>query len=226
MTNIGDIVKKEMAFNRFRPKKIRNVDYATVVAEIANCLYTTQHEREIVPTGVLFSNADLSNTEGVRLVEIPQEGASELRSLADGRRTFLAYMGDPAPKLVVLTRAIGDDIRLLELAGVTDGLAIKREVSGTVRLAQGTDLWLVENRNWNRKFGLLEGNYIPNYTNRRLRERRRRWLQPSFKKQNDSGADHQTDPEINRWHRNLLCRACYGGRLTVNLPPSYLCLQF
>ena len=156
MTNIGDIVKKEMAFNRFRPKKIRNVDYATVVAEIANCLYTTQHEREIVPTGVLFSNADLSNTEGVRLVGMPQEGASELRSLADGRRTFLAYMGGPAPKLAVLTRAIGDDVRLLELARAADGLAIKREISGTVRLAQATDLWLVENRNWNRKFGLLE----------------------------------------------------------------------
>ena len=156
MTNIGDIIKKEMAFNRFRPKKIRNVDYATVVGEIANCLYTTQHEREIVPTGVLFSNADLSNTKGVRLVDIPQEEAGELRSLADGRRTFLAYMGDPAPKLAVLTRAIGDDLRLLELARMADGLAIKREVSGTVRLAQGADLWLVENRNWDRKFGLLE----------------------------------------------------------------------
>ena len=156
MTNIGDIIKKEMALNHFRPKRIRNVDYATVVAQIANCLYTTQHEREIVPTGVLFSNADLSNTEGIRLVEIPREGASELRSIADGRRTFLAYMGDPDPKLVVLTRAIGDETRLLELARMADGLVIKREVSGTVRLAQGEDIWLVENRNWNRKFGLLE----------------------------------------------------------------------
>ncbi len=156
MPNIDDIIKKEMAFNRFRPKRIRSVEYATVVAEIASCLYTTQHEREIVPTGVLFSNADLSPTEGVRLVDVPQEGAGELRSLADGRRTFLAYMGDPAPKLAVLTRAIGDDIRLLELAGMADGLAIKRDVSGTVRIAQGADLWLVENRNWNRKSGILE----------------------------------------------------------------------
>ena len=143
MTDIGDIIKKEMAFNQFRPKKIRNVDYDTVVAEIANCLHTTQHEREIVPTGVLFSNEDLSNAKGVRLVEIPQEKADELRSLADGRRTFLAYMGNSEPKLAVLDRAIGDETRLLELAGMADGLAIKREVSGTVRLAQGGDIWLV-----------------------------------------------------------------------------------
>ena len=158
MTDIADIIKREMAFNQFRPKKIRNVDYATVVAEIANCLYTTQHEREIVPTGVLFANKGLSNAEGVRLVEIPEdeEGASELRFLADGRRTFLAYMGNLEPKLAILERAIGDETRLLELARMADGLVIKREVSGIVRLAQGGDIWLVENRNWDRKFGLLE----------------------------------------------------------------------
>ena len=158
MTDIADIIKREMAFNQFRPKKIRNVDYATVVAEIANCLYTTQHEREIVPTGVLFCNKGLSNAEGVRLVEIPEdeEGASELRSLADGRRTFVAYMGNLEPKLAILERAIGDETRLLELARMADGLVIKREVSGGVRLAQGGDIWLVENRNWDRKFGILE----------------------------------------------------------------------
>ena len=149
MTDIADIIKREMAFNQFRPKKIRNVDYATVVAEIANCLYTTQHEREIVPTGGLFCNKGLSNAEGVRLVEIPEdeEGASELRSLADGRRTFVAYMGNLEPKLAILERAIGDETRLLELARMADGLVIKREVSGGVRLAQGGDIWLVENRN-------------------------------------------------------------------------------
>ena len=55
-----------------------------------------------------------------------------------------------------LDRAVGDETRLLELSRMADGLAIKREVSGIVRLAQGGDIWLVENRNWNRKFGLLE----------------------------------------------------------------------
>ena len=91
-----------MAFNQFRPKKIRSVDYATVTAEIANCLHSTPHEREIVPMGVLICNNDISSADGVRLVDIPEENVDELRSLADGRRTFLVYTGNVEPKLAIL----------------------------------------------------------------------------------------------------------------------------
>ena len=156
MSEVTDVIKRELAFNKFRPKKIPGVSYDTVVAEIANCLYTTYHERNAVPLGVLFCKNDISKKDGVRVVEMQQTHVDELRTLADGRRTFIVYMGSPEPKLAVLDNAVSDEIRLLELSRLADGIAMKRDDSGTVRIAQGEDLWLVENRHWERKHPLLE----------------------------------------------------------------------
>ena len=156
MATVSDVIKKEMAFNNFRPKKIPGVKYDEVVAEIAGCLYATLHEQTIVPTGVVFSKIDLSEIDGVRIEELAGTSACDLRSLADGRRTFLVYAGSPQPRLAVLETAVADEIRLLELADLARGLVIKRDQAGSVRIAQDRNLWLVNNRNWEHKRPVME----------------------------------------------------------------------
>ena len=148
MAQVTEIIKKEMAGNGFRPKRIPGIKYDVIVAEIANSLYTTRHEQDIVPLGVLFCKNDISTQDGVQVVEMQQMPLDALRTLADGRRTFTVYPGSPEPKLAVLDNAVSDEIRLLELSRLAKGIAIKRDVSGTVRIAQDGELWLVENRRW------------------------------------------------------------------------------
>ena len=156
MAQVTDIIKKEMAAHGFRPKRIPGIKYDVIVAEIANNLYTTRHEQDIVPLGVIFCKNNISTQDGVQVVEMQQMPLDALRTLSDGRRTFVVYTGSPEPKLAVLDNAVSDEIRLLELSRLAEGIAIKRDVSGTVRIAQNGDLWLVENRRWECKPPILE----------------------------------------------------------------------
>ena len=156
MLSRTDIIKKEMAFNEFRPKKIPGVVYDFVVAEIADCLHAVRHEGTIAPLGILFCRDEPSTEDGVNIVHMPQVPIEELRHLADGRRTFIVYSGSEDPRLAVFSVAIADDMRLLELSYLINGIVIKRDESGTVRIAQNGQIWLVENRNWECKNHLLE----------------------------------------------------------------------
>ena len=156
MVQVTDIIKKEMAAHGFRPRRIPGIKYDAIVAEIANNLYTTRHEQDIVPLGVIFCKNNISTQDGVQVVEMQQMPLDALRTLSDGRRTFVVYTGSPEPKLAVLDDAVSDEIRLLELSRLAEGIAIKRDVSGTVRIAQNGDLWLVENRRWECKPPILE----------------------------------------------------------------------
>ena len=70
MAQVTEIIKKEMAGNGFRPKRIPGIKYDVIVAEIANSLYTTRHEQDIVPLGVLFCKNDISTQDGVQVVEM------------------------------------------------------------------------------------------------------------------------------------------------------------
>ena len=94
-----------------------------------------------MPTGVVFSKIDLSESDGVRIEEMVGASVCELRSLADGRRTFLVYTGSHQPRLAVLETATADEIRLLELADLAEGIAIKRDQAGSVRIVQDRNLW-------------------------------------------------------------------------------------
>ena len=156
MAQVIGIIKKEMAANKFRPRRIPGIKYDVIVDEIANSPYTTRHEQDIVPLGVLFCKNDISTKDGVQLIEMRQMPLEALRTLADGRRTFIVYQGSPEPKLAVLDNAVSDEIRLLELSELAKGIAIKRDVFGTVRIAQDGDLWLVENRRWEYKPPIFE----------------------------------------------------------------------
>lgn len=160
MAKVTDIIKKEMAANGFRLKRISGIRYDAMVAEISNSLHANVHEQDIVPLGVVFSKKDLSNQEGVHIVEMQRIPQDDLRILADGRRTFLVYQGIPEPKLAVLNNAISDEIRLLELSELAEGIAIKRDVSGAVRIAQDGNLWLVDNRRWECKLPIFEYSHL------------------------------------------------------------------
>ena len=145
-----DLVKKEMAYNRFRLSRIRGISYDDMVAEIAYCLYAKPHEQTIVPSGILFCRNDISDIEGVQIrdVNIPID---DLRTLADGRRTFLILSTDAAPKLAVLKEAISDEIRLLELSAIANGTGIIRDEVGIVTIAQKGEIWRIKGRQWERK---------------------------------------------------------------------------
>ena len=156
MAKVIDIIKKEMAANRFRLKRISGINYDAIVDEISNSLHAKIHEQDIVPLGVVFSKNDLSNQKGIHVAEMQGMPIDALRTLADGRRTFVVYSGNSAPKLLVLDNAISDEIRLLELSDLAEGIAIKRDISGTVRIAQDGSLWLVENRRWDCKLPIFE----------------------------------------------------------------------
>ena len=162
MPTINDIIKKELAFNNFRPKRVPGVSYDTIVAEIGNSLSAAYHERLVVPSGVLICkvNAALS---GIQIVDMQQTPVDEFRTLADGRRTFIIYAGSSQPKLATLDTAdtaISDDIRLLELSSQTNGIVIKRDQSGVVRIVQDGSLWLIENRSWETKRPLPEHMFL------------------------------------------------------------------
>ena len=156
MPRATDIIKKEMAYNGFRPKRIKGIAYDEIIHEITHSLYATHHEQGIVPMGTLFCNSELSTKDGIRVVEMKQKTVDELRRLANGRRTFVVYSGQTKPRLAVLEHAISDDSRLLNLARLADGIAIKRDDKGVARIAHLGDLWLVEHRNWERKPPLVQ----------------------------------------------------------------------
>ena len=159
MSRKNDIIKKEMAYNRFRPIRIPGVSYDVIVSEIANCLYAERHEQTIVPTGVLFCRNDISTSDDVQIRDM-KISIDDLRTLADGRRTFLAYSGNADPKLAVLKEAVSDEMRLLKLSLNAGGIATKRDGSGTVRIAQRGELWRVEDRRWEHKPPFYEHLYL------------------------------------------------------------------
>jgi len=154
----ADLVKKELALNGFRAKRFLGVPYETLISEIAACLIAVHHERQIPPFGVLFCNYDLSNRDGVKVIDInpsPTE-IQEARSLTDGSRTFLTYFASDTPRLAILDDAVSDELGLLDLATAVQGLAVKRDDSGLVRLVQDGQIWLVDNRQWLRKARLWD----------------------------------------------------------------------
>lgn len=127
-----------------------------MVAEIATCLYTRRHEGNITPLGILFCKNELTREDGVEIVPMPHLPLDELRHLADGRRTFVVYSGSERPKLAVFKAAIADEVRLLALSLSMKGIVVQREGSGATRIAQNGEVWLVENRTWERKSPLVE----------------------------------------------------------------------
>lgn len=145
-----------MAYNRFRPSRIPGLTYDFMVGEIATCLYARPHEGDITPFGILFCKDELTKEDDVEIMHMPNIPLEELRHLADGRRTFIVYSGSEKPTLALFKTAVADETRLLELSFLVRGIAVKRENSGAIRIAQDGEVWLVENRNWERKSPLVE----------------------------------------------------------------------
>ena len=65
MPDITDLIKKELAVNRFRPMRLKNIPYDTIIEELAKCLYPTYHEGRVQPFGVLFCSEDIDGVGGL-----------------------------------------------------------------------------------------------------------------------------------------------------------------
>lgn len=133
--------------NRRRP----NLDVARLLEELDYALRPPVHERKTPPYGAIVALERAAKTLPLLpRADVPLDiGLS--RQMANGRHSFLAFVGEAGPQLASFEIPVDGELGLIRLAQTTDVVAIQRTRDGVVRIATGKDVVLHENRRWRTK---------------------------------------------------------------------------
>ena len=119
-----------------------------VAAELARCLDPFIFEQTIRPYGAIVAR-EMPHLERLgRVVNTTDLPPEVIRSLADGRSTFvLVVKGEPL-RLLLTDERMDTDQDYASHAAWVDGLIICNDVEGVVRIVTVSSITLVEGRRW------------------------------------------------------------------------------
>jgi DNA integrity scanning protein DisA with diadenylate cyclase activity len=130
-----------------RQKYLKDLE-KPIAAELARCLHPFVHEQEIRPYGA-FVCRELPPLEHLgRLLPTGSLALEELRSLADGRNSFILAVNGEPPRLLVLHGRVDTDQDYASRALWIEGLILASDERGVVRIVTESSVTLIEGRRW------------------------------------------------------------------------------
>lgn len=151
-----EALKTELSTNSIRLLRLPGISEESELKELYVCLHPHVHERHVAPYGVAFCKSPLPEATQLRLIPLDDEKTDDNRLFVDGRRSFLLFYPDSKPQLGIFDSAFGDEYRLLQLSGVTSGIVMQRQHTGTVKIVQQGDVYTCEGRVWSHKGSTTE----------------------------------------------------------------------
>jgi len=119
-----------------------------ISGELARCLDPVVHEHDIRPYGAIVCR-DLPHLDHLgRILSTDGLTPEVIRSLADGRHSFvLAVKGEPL-RLLMLHDRVDTDQDYASRAVWVEGLVLSTDERGTVRVVTSSSVTLIEGRRW------------------------------------------------------------------------------
>jgi hypothetical protein len=146
-----ELLKREAKASNFRFLPISNIPLNLELEELAACLYSQTHERQVPPYGVVFCKRALPPSETLRLIPLDDTSVRVYRQFADGRRSFLIYSPHGKRQFGLLRHAFGDEYTMLQLSNMVRGIVLQRQQGGLVKIVQGGEVYTIRGRTWSVK---------------------------------------------------------------------------
>lgn len=122
-----------------------------VSAELARCFDPFVHEQDIRPYGAIVCREAPHIEQLGRIVNTDGLATDTVRSLADGRHSFVLVARGRPPQLLLLNEGTDTDQDYASHAVWVDGLIICNDEHGVVRLVTDSSVTVVDGRRWTAK---------------------------------------------------------------------------
>jgi DNA integrity scanning protein DisA with diadenylate cyclase activity len=119
-----------------------------VAGELAHCLDPHIHEQDIRPYGVVVCRETPPLARLGRLLNTDGLEEPAIRSLADGRHSFVLLVKDQPLRLLLLHEGIDTDQDYASRAVWVEGVIICNDERGIVRIVTDSSVTMVEGRRW------------------------------------------------------------------------------
>jgi DNA integrity scanning protein DisA with diadenylate cyclase activity len=133
-----------------RPRYVRDLR-DEISAELAQCLDPFVHEQDIRPYGAIVARETPHLDRLGRVVDADGLSLDVLRSLADGRHSFVLVVKGEPPRLLLMHDGLDTEQDYASRAVWVEGVIICNDGKGIVRIVTDSSVTLVEGRRWMNK---------------------------------------------------------------------------
>jgi DNA integrity scanning protein DisA with diadenylate cyclase activity len=130
-----------------RPRYLKGLE-AEIAAELARCLDPFVFEQTIRPYGAIVARETPQLDRLGRLLNVDGLAPTVIRSLADGRNSFVVVAKDQPLRLLAMESAIDTDQDYASHAVWVDGVILCNDAEGIVRIVTDSSVTVVEGRRW------------------------------------------------------------------------------